>query len=70
MDVYVELGSKRAFASALDWPGWTRPGRDERLALESLLAYAPRYARVVARSRLGFRAPSIVDVLAVVDRVR
>jgi hypothetical protein len=69
MDVYVERGSKRTFASAIDWPGWTRAGRDERLALETLAAYAPRFARVVARSRVGFRAPSGVDELVVVAHV-
>jgi hypothetical protein len=70
MDVFIERGSKRTFASAIDWPGWTRSGRDERLALETLAQYAPRYARVVARSRLGFRAPSGLDALEVVARVR
>jgi hypothetical protein len=70
MDVYLERGSKRIFASAIDWPGWTRQGRDERLAIDTLAEYAPRYARVVARSRLGFRAPSGIDELEVVARVR
>jgi hypothetical protein len=70
MDVYVERGSKRSFASAVDWPGWARGGRDEPLALGALVEYAPRYARAVGRSRLGFRAPSSVDELVVVGRIR
>lgn len=45
--VYVETGSKRVIASAADWPGWCRGGKDEALALEALAAYAPRYARVL-----------------------
>jgi hypothetical protein len=69
MDVFVERGSKRAFASAIDWPGLARSGRDERAALETLVAYAPRYAKVVVRSRLGFRTPAGVDDLVVVERL-
>lgn len=70
MDVYVESGTKRVFAGAIDWPGWCRSARDERLALETLLAYAPRYADVVRSARLGFRAPSDPSELAVVERLR
>jgi len=70
VNVYVERGSKRTFASAVDWPGWSRSGRDESSALEVLLVYGPRYARVVGRSRLGFAAPASVDDLTVSNRVR
>ena len=35
-DVYLEVGSKRVFAGAVDWPGWCRSGRDEATALEAL----------------------------------
>jgi hypothetical protein len=44
--VYLEVGKKRVFASALDWPGWCRSGRDEEAALEALASYAPRYAAI------------------------
>jgi len=44
--VYVEVGDKRAFASAADWPGWSRSGKTEEAALEALAAYAPRYGKV------------------------
>jgi hypothetical protein len=57
IDVYLEIGTKRTFAAALGWPGWCRSGRDEAAALETLLEYAPRYARVLRQARLGFRAP-------------
>jgi hypothetical protein len=33
---YLEIGAKRTFAGALDWPGWCRAGRDEAAALEAL----------------------------------
>ena len=45
--VYLEVGAKRVFASAADWPGWCRSGKTEQAALEALAAYAPRYAKVV-----------------------
>lgn len=68
--VYVERGSKRTFACALEWPGWCRSGRDEASALHALADAAPRYGRVVARSRLGFVAPADVSGLRVVERLR
>lgn len=52
--VAIEIGSKRAFASALDWPGWCRSGRDEKLALEALAAYADRYSAVPAAASVPF----------------
>jgi hypothetical protein len=52
--VYLEIGEKRVFASALDWPGWTRSARDEQGALEALAAYAPRYAAVPKAARIQF----------------
>ena len=33
IDVYLEIGKKRTFAGAIDWPGWCRSGRDEGAAL-------------------------------------
>jgi hypothetical protein len=47
--VYLEVGDKRVFASAADWPGWCRSGRDEAAALAALADYAPRY-RPVAKA--------------------
>lgn len=68
--VFLERGSKRTFACAVDWPGWCRSGRDEASALQALIDAAPRYARVVARSRLGFVAPADLSALQVVARLR
>jgi hypothetical protein len=57
--VVVEIGNKRVFASALDWPGWSRSGRDEAAALEALAEYAARYAPVARTAQLAFpRVPS------------
>ena len=52
--VYLEVGGKRTFASAADWPGWCRSGKDERAALEALAAYAPRYATVAKLAKVAF----------------
>ncbi len=46
--VLLEQTPKRVFASALDWPGWTRSGRDDEAALAALAAYASRYVPVAA----------------------
>jgi hypothetical protein len=53
--VYLEVGKKRVFAGAIDWPGWCRGGRTEEAALEALASAAPRYAAVTRLAQL--RAP-------------
>lgn len=52
--VALEIGSRRTFASALDWPGWCRAGKTEELALETLESYAQRYAAVASEADLTF----------------
>ncbi len=37
INVYLEIGKKKVFASAMDWPGWSRAGRSEEQALLVLL---------------------------------
>jgi hypothetical protein len=69
IDVYLEIGKKRTFAGAIDWPGWCRSGRDEEAALQALFDYGLRYARVLLSARLGFRAPPNVSAFAVVERL-
>src|SRR5512140_2743187 len=69
IDVYLEIGKKRTFAGALDWPGWSRSGADEDAALASLLAYGPRYARVLQAAGLEFSAPAAISAFTVVDRL-
>ncbi len=61
--VVVEIGKKRVFASALEWPGWSRSGRDEDAALEALAAYGSRYAPVARTAQLAYpKTPSFVVV--------
>ena len=66
----IETGSKRVFASAADWPGWSRSGRTEDDALQTLVGYAPRYAAVLRRRVQGFPAPSDVSGLRVAEHVK
>jgi hypothetical protein len=66
--VYLEVGTKKVFACALDWPGWARARRTEEAALEALAEYAPRYA--VVAQEAGVRFPrNVADVFDVVERV-
>src|SRR5260221_8392956 len=67
--VIVEVGTKRVFASAAEWPGWARRARDEASALDALAAYAPRYASVVSHARLGFSPPADASSFRVVERL-
>jgi hypothetical protein len=62
--VCLEVGAKRVFASALEWPGWCRSGSSEAEALEALGEYAPRYAPVTALAGLPlhFGAPEAFEV--------
>jgi hypothetical protein len=46
LDVSIEAAAKKAFATAVDWPGWSRSGKTPELAIEALVAYADRYAAV------------------------
>lgn len=70
IDVYLEIGKKRTFAGAIDWPGWSRSGRDETSALQSLFDYAPRYGRVLRNTRLGFKAPEDISAFRVIERLK
>jgi hypothetical protein len=67
--VVIEAGAKRTFASALDWPGWSRSGREEDAALDALFAAAPRYAAVVGGAMKTFSIPRSVERFDVVERL-
>ena len=69
IDVYLEVGKKKTFAGAVDWPGWCRNGGDEESALQALLDFGSRYARVLHTSRLGFKAPGDVSAFVVIERL-
>jgi hypothetical protein len=70
IDVYLEVGKKRIFASAIDWPGWCRSGRDEESSLRALFDYGLRYAGVLQPSGLFFNTPADASVFTVVERLK
>lgn len=70
MDVYLEVGRKRTFASALEWPGWSRSDKDEVSALQALLDYGPRYQRTIAAAGLGFSPPEDAAAFIVKERLK
>ena len=51
--VVLETAKTKSFASAIDWPGWSRSGRAPEAALQTLADYALRYAVVVERAGLS-----------------
>ena len=68
--IYLEVGRHRTFAGAIDWPGWCRSGRGEDAAVGALLQAAPRYARALRSSRLGFPSSLDADSLVVAERLK
>jgi len=52
--VGVEATPKKAFATAVDWPGWSRSGKTEELAVTALADYARRYAIVAEEAGVPF----------------
>jgi hypothetical protein len=68
LEVAEEIGAKKAFVWAIDWPGWCRVGKTPELARELFLATAPRFAVVAAAAGLTLPAVSVHD-LSTVDSV-
>ena len=69
IDVTIEAVDRKVFASAVDWPGWCRSGKTEDLALEALVAYAPRYAAIAGRAHARYRSQLSVEDVDVVERI-
>ena len=68
-EVYLEVGQKKIFAGALDWPGWCRSARGEETALATLVEYAPRYARIFSGTTIDFVPPDDPSAVVVVERL-
>ena len=66
--VTIEQAPKKTFASAADWPGWSRSGKTEDLALEALASYAARYAPVADAAHRRLAATPTIDDLEIVER--
>jgi len=69
INVYLEIGKKRTFAGAIDWPGWCRSGQNEGSALHALFEYGARYEHVVRTSGLGFQSPTSETAFSVIERL-
>ena len=67
--VTIETVDTKVFASAIDWPGWSRSGKGEPQALEALVAQAARYATVARRAGLHFPDLLTVADMDIVERV-
>jgi hypothetical protein len=61
--VAIEAGDKKAFASALEWPGWSRSGKTKEAAIEALLAYSSRYDAVARLAGVPFPASFDAEVV-------
>ena len=59
IEIGEEVGPKKTFVWALDWPGWCRGGKDVALAIDALIEHGPRYARVAEEA--GLRLPDVAD---------
>jgi hypothetical protein len=68
--IYLEVGAKRTFAAAVEWPGWCRSGRNEQEAVAALAAYAERYRRVIDGSVPKFTAPKDASEFKIIKRLR
>jgi hypothetical protein len=66
--VFAEIGKKRVFAGAIDWPGWCRSNRDEKTAIQTLIDYAPRYGQVLHSREIEFQVPTDASDLIVTER--
>jgi hypothetical protein len=68
--VVLEVGKKRTFAIARDWPGWCRSGPDEEAALRTLFEYGPQYQKTLRASKIRFTAAKHLSELVVVKRIK
>ena len=68
-DIYLEIGEKRVFASAVEWPGWCRSGRNEVSAIQALLDSGSRYSQIFQSKELGFEAPERASSFNIVERL-
>ena len=67
--IYLEIGQKKTFAGAIEWPGWCRAGRDEAAAIQALLVVGPRYGRILQPTNISFQAPTDSGAFAIVERL-
>lgn len=67
--VVIETGNKKAFASAIDWPGWCRWAKAGDDVLDVLRSYADRYQKIAGLAGVrGVKATA--DDFQVIERSR
>ena len=54
----------------MEWPGWSRSGRDEDEAVTTLASYGSRYAAVVAPASLKLAPPKDASGFRIIKRVK
>jgi hypothetical protein len=64
--VLIEETKPKSIASALDWPGWARSGKTPEAAVEELLDYGDRYARIASRVGVAISGSNSAEVIATV----
>jgi hypothetical protein len=67
--VVIDTGDKRTFATAVDWPGWSRSGKSGDDALRRLIDYGPRYKGALGAAAKGLTLPRSIDELDVIQTV-
>jgi hypothetical protein len=70
LDVYLEVGTKRVFAGAVEWLGWCRTAKTEDAALQALVEYTARYASALGSASRGLPRPKSLSDLQVVQRLK
>jgi hypothetical protein len=65
--VVVETTPKKTFATAVDWPGWSRSGKTPESAVEALLAYRDRYAAAIASAGTAPPEAPVAEVMETVE---
>jgi hypothetical protein len=65
--VLIESGKTRVFATAIDWPGWSRSAKTEDDAIAALIEHGARYKAAVGK-RLAL--PKAADDIEVVERAK
>jgi hypothetical protein len=68
-DVYLEIGERKVFAGAVEWPGWCRSGRNEESAIKALLDSGSRYSQILQSTELGFETPERASSFNIVERL-
>jgi hypothetical protein len=70
IEVCLEIGKTHTFAVALNWPGWSRSGKDEAGALQALVDYGSRYQRALGEAAAGLEVPAKPPEFKVVERLK